>query len=593
MATEGKNPINMNSMSSSLARTGQWVFSQDIPTDVVVEVGEANFSLHKFMLVAKSNYIRKLIMESKDSDVTRINLSDIPGGPEIFEKAAKFCYGVNFEITVQNVAALHCAAEFLQMTDKYCDNNLAGRTQDFLSQVALSSLSGAIVVLKSCEILLPISRDLGIVRRCVDVVGAKACNEAMFPCRTPPNWWTEELCILDVDFFSDVVSSMKQRGVKPSSLASAIITYTEKSLRDLVRDHSGRGVKFSDPGDNESDERSQQRDLVQSIVSLLPSDKGLFPVNFLCSLLRCAVFLDTSLTCKNELEKRISVVLEHVSVDDLLIPSFTYDGERLLDLDSVRRIISAFVEKEKNVGVFNGGDFNRGVCSVSLQRVAKTVDSYLAEIATYGDLTISKFNAIANLVPKSARKSDDDLYRAIDIFLKAHPNLDEIEREKVCSSMDPLKLSYDARLHASQNKRLPVNIVLHALYYDQLKLRSGVAEQEERAVVVLPEALKTRSQLQADTTLAKENEALRSELMKMKMYVSDMQKNKNGAGASSSNSSSLVSSKKSKHTFFSSVSRKLGKLNPFKNGSKDTSHIDEDLGGVDITKPRRRRFSIS
>lgn len=125
------------------------------------------------MLVAKSNYIRKLIMESKDSDVTRINLSDIPGGPEMFEKAAKFCYGVNFEITVQNVAALHCAAEFLQMTDKYCDNNLAGRTQDFLSQVALSSLSGAIVVLKSCEILLPISRDLGIVRRCVDVVSAK------------------------------------------------------------------------------------------------------------------------------------------------------------------------------------------------------------------------------------------------------------------------------------------------------------------------------------------------------------------------------------------------------------------------------------
>lgn len=416
----------------------------------------------------------------------------------------------------------------------------------------------------------------------------------MFPCRSPPNWWTEELCILDIDFFADVVASMKQRGVKPSSLASALITYTEKSLRDLVRDHSGRGVKFSDSGDNESDERSQQRDLVESIVSLLPSDKGLFPINFLCSLLRCAVFLDTSLTCKNELEKRISVVLEHVSVDDLLIPSFTYDGERLLDLDSIRRIISTFVEKEKNVGVFNGGDFSRGVCSVSLQRVAKTVDSYLAEIATYGELTISKFNAIANLVPKSARKSDDDLYRAIDIFLKAHPNLDEIEREKVCSSMDPLKLSYDARLHASQNKRLPVNIVLHALYYDQLKLRSGVEEQEERALVVLPEALKTRSQLQADTTLAKENEALRSELMKMKMYVSDLQKNKSGGGgASSSNSASVVGNKKNKPTFFSSVSKKLGKFNPFRHGSKDTSNIDEDLGGVDITKPRRRRFSIS
>ncbi|CDY23992.1 BnaC03g16990D [Brassica napus] len=565
MATEGKTPININTMSSTLQRTGQWVFSQDIPTDVVVEVGEANFSLHKFMLVAKSNYIRKLIMESKDSDVTRIDLSDIPGGAEMFEKAAKFCYGVSFEITVQNVAALQCAAEFLQMTDKYCDNNLAGRTQDFLSQVALSSLSGAIVVLKSCEILLPISRDLGIVRRCVDVVGTKACDEAMLPCRSPPNWWTEELCILNINFLADVLASMKQKGLKPSSLASAIITYTERSLRDL----------FSDPENNDSEERTQQRHLVESIVSLLPSDKGLFPINFLCSLLRCAVFLNTSLASKNEVEKRISAVLEHVTVDDLLVPSFTYDGERLLDLDSVRRIISAFVEKEKS---------KKGLCSVSLQRVAKTVDSYLAEIATCLELTVSKFNAIANLVPKSARKSEDDLYRAVDIFLKAHPSLGEIEREKVCSLMDPLKLSCDPRLHASQNKRLPVNIVLHALYYDQLKLRSEV-EDKEGTPVIVPEALGTR-----DSSLAKENEDLRSELMKMKMYVSDLQNNV-AAGASSSNAPS--NKKNSKHTFFSSVSKKLGKLNPFRHGSKDTSNIDEDLDGVDITKPRRRRFSIS
>ncbi|KAJ4907368.1 Root phototropism protein 2 [Raphanus sativus] len=559
MATERMNPINMNTMSSSLQRTGQWVFSQDIPTDVVVYVGEANFPLHKFMLVAKSNYMRKLIMESKDSGVARIDLSDIPGGPAMFEKAAKFCYGVNFEITVQNVAALHCAAEFLQMTDKYCDNNLAGRTQDFLSQVTLSSLSGAVVVLKSCEILLPISRDIGVVHRCVDVIGAKYSRISLgglqrgnvpVPIsdrRSPPNWWTEELCILNIDFFADVVASMKQRGIKPSSLASAIITYTERSLRDLVRDHSGRGVKYSDTENNDSEERTQQRCLVESIVSLLPSDKGLFPINFLCSLLRCADFVNTSLACKNEVETRISAVLEHVTVDDLLIPSFTYDGERLLDLDSVGRIISGFFEKEKS----------KGLCSVSLQRIAKTVDSYLAEIATCLELTVSKFRVIANLVPKSARKSEDDLYRAVDIFLKAHPNLEKIEREKVYSSMDPLKLSCDARLHALQNKRLPVNVVLHALYHDQLKVRSGVEDKEEE-VVIVPEALATRGQAITDTTLARENEALRSELMKMKMYVSDLQK---FAGeASSSNATALVSSKNSKYTFFSSVSKKLGKL---------------------------------
>ncbi|TYG58834.1 hypothetical protein ES288_D08G254200v1 [Gossypium darwinii] len=571
-------PLRSNSrLSTAMERTGQWVFSQEIPTDVIVEVGEANFNLHKFMLVAKSNYIRKLIMETNEADLTRINLSEIPGGPEIFEKAAKFCYGVNFEITVHNVAALRCAAEYLQMTNKYCDNNLAGRTEDFLSQVALSSLSGAVVVLKSCEDLLPMAEELKIVQRCIDVASARACNEASFPCRTPPNWWTEELSILDVELFGRIIGAMKQRGAKPLTIAAALITYAERWLRDLVRDHSGNGIKCSEPID--SDLRIQQRELLESIVQLLPAEKAAFPIHFLCCLLRCAIFLKASSACRNEAEKRISLILEHVTVDDLLVLSFTYDGERLFDLDSVRRIISGFVEKEKSMAVFNGGDF-REVSSSAMQRVAKTVDAYLAEIATAVELSISKFNGIANLVPKGARKVEDDLYRAIDVYLKSHPNLDEIEREKVCSSMDPLKLSYEARVHASQNKRLPVQIVLHALYYDQLKLRSGGADDRNQ-----PDAVTTRNQLQADVSLVKENEALRTELLKMKMYISDMQKN-NQTGTSSKSVGTR------KPTFFSSMSKTLGKLNPFRHGSKDTSHIDDNLG-VDVTKPRRRRFSIS
>lgn len=141
--------------------------------------------------------------------------------------------------------------------------------------------------------------------------------------------------------------------------------------------------------------------------------------------------------------------------------------------------------------------------------------------------------------------------------------------------MDPLKLSYEARVHASQNKRLPVQIVLHALYYDQLKIRSGANDEK------MPDAVTTRNQLQADVTLVKENEALRTELLKMKMYITDIQKNQ-----ATTSKSTLR-----KPTFFSSMSKTLGKLNPFKHGSKDTLHLDD--GGVDLTKPRRRRFSIS
>ncbi|XP_061371051.1 root phototropism protein 2-like [Gastrolobium bilobum] len=568
-------------LSLAMERTGQWVFSQEIPSDVIVEVGEAHFSLHKFMLVAKSNYIRKLIVESGESDLTRIDLSDIPGSLEAFEKAAKFCYGVNFEITVHNVAALHCAAVFLQMTDEYCDGNLAGRTEDFLSQVALSSLPGAVVVLKSCRHLHPFVDNLSIVNRCVEAVSNKVCSESNFPSRSPPNWWTEELAVLDVDSFGQVISAMKQRGAKYLTLAGALMTYTERALRELVRDQTGGGggILSSDTGDFDSESRIEQRELLQSIVHLFPSEKAAFPINFLCCLLRCAIHLHTSSGCKRELEKRITEILEHVTVDDLLVLTFTYDGERLLDLDSVRRIISGFVEKEKSTSVLNAGSNVRDVCSATMQRVAKTVDAYLGEIAAYSELTISKFNGIAILIPKSARKLDDDLYRAVDIYLKVHPNLDEIQKEKVCSVMDPLKLSYEARVHASQNKRLPVQIVLHALYYDQLKLRSGTAEDRDAAAA--------GNQLQTDVSLVRENEELRTELMKMKMYISDLQNNVNGTTSSMKEGS--VSAKKP--TFLSSVSKKLNKLNPFKHGSKDTSHIDD--GPMDLTKPRRRRFSIS
>ncbi|KAL5068930.1 hypothetical protein RYX36_019817, partial [Vicia faba] len=59
-------------------------------------------------------------------------------------------------------------------------------------------------------------------------------------------------------------------------------------------------------------------------------------------------------TCKRELEKRISEILEHVSINDLLVLSFTYDGDRLLDLDSIRRIISTFVEKDESTMVIGG-----------------------------------------------------------------------------------------------------------------------------------------------------------------------------------------------------------------------------------------------
>ena len=47
--------------------------------------------------------------EDNDSIVV-VELPDFPGGPDAFEIAIKFCYGIDFDIGPANIAQLRCAA---------------------------------------------------------------------------------------------------------------------------------------------------------------------------------------------------------------------------------------------------------------------------------------------------------------------------------------------------------------------------------------------------------------------------------------------------------------------------------------------------
>ncbi|KAF3634232.1 putative BTB/POZ domain-containing protein-like isoform X2 [Capsicum annuum] len=86
----------------------------DVSSDLTIESGSISFSLHKFPLVMRSGRIRKLLLETKDTKVSRINLTGLPDGSDAFEFIAKFCYGVNVEITISNVALLRYAARFMK-----------------------------------------------------------------------------------------------------------------------------------------------------------------------------------------------------------------------------------------------------------------------------------------------------------------------------------------------------------------------------------------------------------------------------------------------------------------------------------------------
>lgn len=208
----------------------------------------------QFPLVSKSGYIRKLITESNDSDVSTIEIPDIPGGGEAFELAAKFCYGINFEISTENVALLRCAAEYLEMTEDYAAGNLVGRTEAYFNEVAIKSLAGAVTILHASENLLPVAEKVKLVSRCIDTIARIACKDNQFSTsgraeagisglssstfsnlKPMVDWWSEDLTVLRIDFFQRVLIAMMGRGFKQYALGPILMLYAQKSLRGLVR----------------------------------------------------------------------------------------------------------------------------------------------------------------------------------------------------------------------------------------------------------------------------------------------------------------------------------------------------------------------
>ncbi|KAL0343540.1 UNVERIFIED_CONTAM: BTB/POZ domain-containing protein IP1 [Sesamum angustifolium] len=563
-------------LSTAMKRTSEWIFSQEIPSDITVNAGGTSFSLHKFPLVSKCGYIRKLVSESSDADLSAIEIPDVPGGAEAFELAAKFCYGINFEISTENIAMLRCVAEYLEMTEDYAVGNLVGRTEAYLNEVALKSLAGAVSVLHSSESFLPTAEKVKLVSRCIDTIAFVICKDSQFaagggqndlvsstmPTSKPiVDWWAEDLSVLRIDLFQRVLIAMIARGFKQYALGPILMLYAQKSLRGL--DVFGKGRKKIEPR-----QEHEKRVVLETIVSLLPREKNTMSVSFLSMLLR-AIYLETTVACRLDLEKRMASQLGQAVLDDLLIPSYSFTGTH-----------EDYISPSPS----------------DRERVTKLMENYLAEIASDRNLSVSKFISLAEIIPEQSRLTEDGMYRAIDIYLKAHPALSDMERKKVCSVMDCQKLSREACAHAAQNDRLPVQTVVQVLYYEQQRLREVMDGNLTEAPALpapsklSPYSIDVHPVNDEVSTLRRENQDLKLELVKMKMRLKEMEKPLSASSTPSPLAPARpMSSDKPplpRKSFISSVGKKLGRFIRADGISPQTSK--------GRTKPAKdRRHSIS
>lgn len=258
----------------------------------------------------------------------------------------------------------------------------------------------------------------------------------------PKDWWVEDICELDVDLYSRVMVAVKAKGMSPELVGEAIKVYALRWLPGVSKEQTlhDNGQMVNEDSSYEYTERAtKNRVLLETLVSLLPAEKGASSCSFLLKLLKAATVLNASSTTRVELARSIGLQLEEASLRDLLIPSPSYANESLYDVDLVLHIMEHYLIQNQSPPISpnraqppqserSAHSAENLDCSESRQmtsathssklKVAKLIDKYLAEIARDSNLPLTKFMQIAELVPDFARPIHDGLYRAIDMYLK-------------------------------------------------------------------------------------------------------------------------------------------------------------------------------
>ncbi|KAM7265461.1 hypothetical protein ACFE04_003144 [Oxalis oulophora] len=468
--------------------------ASELATDIVVNVGDVKFYLHKFPLLSKSARLQKLVTASNNENSDDIHITGIPGGPAAFEICAKFCYGMTVTLNAYNVVSARCAAEYLEMYETVEKGNLVYKIEVFLNSSIFRSWKDSIIVLQTTKSLLPTAEELKIVSHCLDSISSKASidtnkvewsytynrkklssendpdshwNGVRKSQTVPKDWWVEDISELHIDLYKRVIITIKTKGKVPSDvIGEALSAFAVRRIPGF-----GKGVI-------QTNDVVKYRSYAETIIRLLPSEKGSVSCSFLLKLLRAAILLDSGEIFRNELTRKIGKQLGEATVGDFLIRSSTGETS-VFDINLVQNLVEDFATRECGVQADVEDAFleisspKKMVSDSPKVNVAKLVDGYLTEISRDPNLPVSKFVNLSETVSSFPRSSHDGLYRAIDMYLKEHPGISKSERKRLCKLMDCRKLSAEACMHAVQNERLPLRVVVQVLFFEQMRASSA------------------------------------------------------------------------------------------------------------------------
>ncbi|RLM85187.1 BTB/POZ domain-containing protein [Panicum miliaceum] len=464
-------------------RVVAWAKETGSPATVRVRVADRSFDLHKDPLASKCGYFSEALLESGDVELP----ASFPGGCEAFEVIALFCYGDAVALDPFNVAAVRCAAEFLVV------GGLGARCDLYINQVVLQSWDDALIVLQRCQPLLPVAEELLIVSRCVESLAFMACMEILDPeqRRDQPGavgaralvgrrWdaelvkelaardlWIKDLIALPFEFFERIVQALRRQGMKEKYVSPVVLFYANKWV--LSKKTHKFWATTDEAVDGETDANRRAAAIMEGVIALLPVEaasvaaSGAIPVAFYFALLSRSLTLELSDESQTRLREQVASNLQFARVDDLPLPEQETDRP-IADSREVRAVES--IVSNHAVSVRRKG----------AEAIAELWDRYLLQIASDLKLRPERLSELIGVIPAGDRKNHNHLYEAINTYLVEHRGLSGEDKATLCGHLDCRKLSHEACIQAVQNDRMPLRLIVQALFVQQLHTHRAFTE---------------------------------------------------------------------------------------------------------------------
>lgn len=231
--------------------------------------------------------------------------------------------------------------------------------------------------------------------------------------QVPKDWWTEDVSDLDIDIFRCLIMIIQSTCVHPPQLiGEALHVYACRWLPDIRKLNKSSDISASQTEES----KVKNRKILETIVSMIPIDKGSVLVGFLFRLVGISIHLNASSFVKTELIRRASLQFEETTLSDLIYPSkSSSDQYYYYDIDIVLAVLESFLKHWERM---SPSVMDNSYSLKSIRNVAKLIDSYLQVVAEDDKMQVSKFVSLAETVPCIARVDHNDLYKAIDIYLK-------------------------------------------------------------------------------------------------------------------------------------------------------------------------------